>query len=102
VGVIINNNLGCFAREISRNRGLPLGTVQTCLKDYLSGMTSALANGERVILNGMASISVYRDGQTGELFPRGRVSPALQKKLRDSGVTLSTSSVDDIPEEDLE
>jgi hypothetical protein len=88
VGVVIKRSLGQRARVIALRHGIPFVTVETVIKDYLESLAIDAENGERIVIDGITSVTVVRDLNTGELFPRGRVSPALRSRLLKKGVVL--------------
>lgn len=81
MGVVIKRNLGERVRDIALRHGIPYVTVETVLKEYLESLVRSLENGERIVIDGIMSISVLEDRDTGELIARGRVSPALRSRL---------------------
>ena len=85
---VVKRSLGVRAKKIALNRGIPYITTETVIKDYLASLVESLLNGERVVLDGLTSISVIRDVDTGELYARGRVSPALKSKLANVSVIV--------------
>lgn len=82
MGVVIKRNTGERARKIAYKRGIPIGTVETIIKDYLADLIESLENKERINLDGITSITVVKEVETGEYVPRGRVSPALKSRLQ--------------------
>lgn len=82
MGVIIKQTSGLRISNIAARRGIPVLTVETIIKDYLNSLSESLMRGERVVLDGLTSITVVRDQVTGEYTARGRVSPALKSRLQ--------------------
>lgn len=81
MGVVVKRYLSDRVKEIGLRHGIPYVTVETVLKEYLRGIERSLMNGERAVIDGITSITPMRDLDTGEIYVRGRVSPALKSKL---------------------
>lgn len=81
MGYFVTNNLARRVDDISVLRGIPKTTVETVIKDYLKSLIKSAELGERVVIDGLTTITVYEDADTGELFPRCRVSNALKLRL---------------------
>lgn len=82
MGVHIKRNLAERSRKIALEKGIPIVTVETIIKAYLEDLVTSAVNGERIVIDGITSISIIKDGETGEYYSRGRVSPALKSKLQ--------------------
>lgn len=81
MGVLVKRTLGRRVKDIAYKHGIPVITVETIIKGYLNSLRESLENGERVVIDGITSISVYKDEKTGEYYVRGRVSSALKERL---------------------
>jgi len=92
MGVLVKRHLSEVVKEIGLRHGIPYVTVETVLKEYLQGIYRSLARGERVVIQGITSITPVKDLDTGEIYVRGRVSPALRARL--AQVNLSNINVD--------
>lgn len=82
MGVVMKRSISERAREISYKRGIPLVTAETVCKDLLKSFINSAENLEDVLLDGLTSIKAIQDVETGEYYVRGRVSSALQQKLK--------------------
>lgn len=65
MGVVINNFLGVTSKEISLKHGVPIITVETVIKAYLGSLILSAEKGERIVIDGLTSISVVK-GLVGE------------------------------------
>lgn len=81
MSVIIKRSLGQRVYKISEKLGIPKVTVERVIKEYLDSLTESALKGENIVIDNLMSIQVIQDVETGEFFPRGRVSPALKSKL---------------------
>jgi hypothetical protein len=90
VGIVIKRSLGERTRKIALRRGIPFVTVETVIRDYLESLIVDAENRERIVIDGITSVTIVQDLNTGELYPRGRVSPALKSRLLKKGVVLET------------
>lgn len=102
MGIKINQTMGKMVLEISDANNLPLVTVESILYRYLVRLSEKLEKERSVVIPGITSVKVIYDTETNEYFVRGRVSPALRKRLLqldesgETSATLSTSLVRDI------
>lgn len=84
MGVTVKSSLGERARRIAYKRGIPIVTAETVIKDFLESLIESAENHERIVLDGLTSITIVKDLDTGEYTPRGRVSPALKSRLQEA------------------
>ena len=102
MGIKINQTMGKMVLDISESNNLPLVTVESILYKYLLRLSEKLEKERSVVIPGITSVKVIYDTEINEYFVRGRVSPALRKRLLqldengETNVTLSTSVVRDI------
>lgn len=102
MGIKINQTMGKMVLEISENNNLPLITVESILYRYLLRLAEKLEKERSIVIPGITSVKVIYDTENNEYFVRGRVSPALKKRLLqldengETSVTLSSSVVRDI------
>lgn len=82
MGIIVKRTLSTRVKAIADHRRLPVVTVETIIKDYIKSLIESAERGERVVIDGLTSITIYRDIETGEYTPRGRVSPTLKARLQ--------------------
>lgn len=80
LGVVVKQKLAQRARRIALKRGIPIVTVETVIKDYLEDLKESAIKDERIVIDGLTSISIIKD-INGEYVPRGRVSTALKSYL---------------------
>lgn len=96
--------MGRMVLHIAEQNRLPLVTVETILRTYIELLAEKLEVERSVVIPGITSIRVIYDTVDKEYFVRGRVSPALRKRLNqlddteEASVTLSTNLVLDIAE----
>lgn len=81
MSVVIRKKLSDRVKKIALRHGIPYVTVETVLKDYLKGLVEDAKNGERIVIDGIVTVTVARDVQTGELIPRSRISSSLKGVL---------------------
>lgn len=86
MGVVIKQSLGRRARKIALKRALPFVTVETIIKDLLADWVESAKKGERIVIDGLTSITIVKDLDSGEYLARGRVSPALKSHLNEVDV----------------
>lgn len=92
MGLVVKKSLGLRARNIAIKRGIPKSTVETIIKDYILSLIEDGERGDRIVIDGVTSITMVRDLDTGDIVPRGRVSPALKSRLQ--SVNLPSSFVE--------
>lgn len=67
--------------DISNKIGIPVSTVDTILRDFIEELLDEAVNEGRINIPCLTTIRVMQDG-TGDYITRGRVSPALQSRLK--------------------
>lgn len=82
MGVVIKRDNGERIRNLAYKHGIPINTVETIVKGFLADLIESAERNERIVLDNLTSITVVKDLETGEYFTRGRVSPALQSRLK--------------------
>jgi nucleoid DNA-binding protein len=90
MGVVINNFLGVTSKEISVKHGIPIITVETVIKGYLESLIASAEQGERIVIDGVTSISVVK-GLVGD---NDLVKRSLSSRVRSiaykNGIHLKT------------
>lgn len=81
MGVIVRRKLHEKARKIATRNNIPYLEVVKVLRDYHKDLEEDLISDGRIVLEGLTTISIFRDRESGEPVPRGRVSNALKQKL---------------------
>ena len=90
MSIKVNNTLGITVRDIANNRNIPYITVETVIKTYIADLIKSAENGERVVIDGLTSITVIR----GSIKDYTTVKKSLPKRIRDialkKGITMKT------------
>jgi nucleoid DNA-binding protein len=60
MGILVDNFLGRTALTLSDQYSIPIITVETVIKSYLKSLIVSAENGERIILDGLTSITVVK------------------------------------------
>lgn len=60
MSIVINNFLGKVSRDIAVKHGFPIVTVETIIKSYLNSLVDSAIKGERIIIDGLTSITVVK------------------------------------------
>ena len=81
MGKVMKQSAASRAMTISLRTNTPVSTVERILREYHKSLEESVIDGERIVLDGIMSVSVVEDGVTGEYSTRGRVSPVLKAKI---------------------
>lgn len=81
MGKVRKQTAGNRARTIALRTNTPVSTVERIIREYHDSLAKSIEEEERIVLDGIMSISVVQDLNTGEYSTRGRVSPILKEKL---------------------
>ena len=80
MSVKYKRTLGNRAYNIANDLGIPIVTVERVIKEYLNSLKKSALNGEDIVIDGIMSIKLIKDGN-GNIKSRGRVSPAFKTLL---------------------
>lgn len=96
MGYKVKRNLARIASTISSERGIPLSTVETVLRDYRNDLVDSVKRGERIVIDGLTSIYVLYNSSTE--FPHFADKRNLSRRVRDIVVKrgLAINVVDSI------
>lgn len=67
--------------DIANKIGIPVSTVDTILREFIEELLDEAVHEGRINIPCLTTIRVMQD-ETGDYITRGRVSPALQSRLR--------------------
>lgn len=82
MGLHMKRNISNRARRIAKQLRVSYTLVEEILKADNRMLRQDLEAGERVVIDGLTTITPYRDSITGMIYPRGRVSSALRERLK--------------------
>lgn len=81
MSVKVKRKLGERVLKLSNKLGLPRTTVEQVIKGYLEDLMVSAQNGEDIVIDGIMSIKLLRNSETGNITARGRVSPAFKSRV---------------------
>lgn len=94
MGYLVKRNLAKRAKEIAWHRNIPIITAETVIRDYIESLKKSGELGEVIVIDGVVSIYPVKNGITGEISTRSRVSEAYKERLRNSPDILTVMNPD--------
>ncbi|MNV40175.1 hypothetical protein D3C71_1317760 [compost metagenome] len=84
MGFVVKRTTGNRLRTIAAKYHLPLNTVEAVIKAYNDGLIDDALEMNRIVIDGVVSMSILENTATGEFTARCRVSSALQARLKNN------------------